>query len=1367
MNKFIKRTISTILSICMLISMFSLLGTVAFAESEYDSGNMLKAFFTKSFWNADPENTSAFELADGSIKLTRNFTKEIGSYKNNGFETMFKTAGGFEITFRANEDASEGYVLGIHAPTNTGKHLNQSFYIRKADSTVWLASSGAIRNDFKPGEWVKLSVNFIDKDGATEIEFKINDYKIDFALSSETANSSNAELVKNIDVRNGNFTDYAPVNQDNSYIKVRPYFNGGFESSPNKDNQMYFASIDNLDKVTSGNYVTRIACVGDSITQGVGASYTTTAYVANLQKKLGPNYDVYNCGASGNTAMTGTWARYTIQVIYYSAMLFKPDYVLYALGTNDGQSSYWDNFNYYGPTPSSNNVTWQKVKIATDENGEHIGSVTYADDGVTIKEKITIENGTYTYYFVAPNGTAHTYELYKDSEERFIAESNEIIDSFVNNPYHGNYGTKVIVSSVMHTWGDVKKDWDMQAEAFEAQKKLADRNENIIGIIDNFTMTEKYNEDKNSENYYTAFADDGLHPNTAGHGILADNIYNYLKTLDLSKDDEALTYPKNGNEYSDAIIRELDSSINSTYFTASNRDSSTTTTTNKIEYNTVSSRSKFNLGYQFDAKISMAYSSGVMAGTYGADTTDYTHTHPVRHGFGDLQLRMWRLKADTNAITYVFGLFYKNKLVGEYQTYMTTDTSYGTTSGDRIDLDMSYNDGNVTVTMKRVFKPYSKTGVETWDLSSAPAIEVYSIDKETFLSSIAAASAPMINVARFTSSGRYDQGASLVALSLKATGEEISYNVQTTEGGKIYSNGKVFDNTEKHYEGEEAHLKAVIDDETYYRFNSWQDSNGNVLSTDTEYHVVFTDGVDVVAVFDKIIYSDYSITATNGGQILMDGEAFVDGTLYEVGYEHTISAVADKGYTFAGWKNANGEIVTLGNDYTFVIDTTLSLEACFVETKYANSFNISANGGRYDFVARDKYVIGSYIQLAAIAAENYVFTGWYDANKNLVSEQTIFYYEIGAENNLIAKFDYVLESKFTITANNGSVTVNGGAFDANATYYAGDNYELTAVANDGYTFKYWIINGVISSSDETITIKLAAVSNIEAVFANGDVATVTVKFVNRANEIISEMSVAKGSEITLPSLPTSFGYAYDGWMVNDELVAEGAKVIINDDVIITANAVVDNKKYTVTVFGSTDDEGHTGEYSYNDKITLHFDKLILGENEYFGGWANERNEVISYAEIYTFFVGADVNVIAIILENETTPKPIVAITDTATIEGGKKVSFLAQRTVPSDAKFVESGVIYTSNASLSDLMTLENIGGAIRSKAATYNTPNGQMRMTLSSREGTAITVYIRAYLTYIENGEYVTIYTDVYSASTVTSGDIDTGIEEGEDFDF
>lgn len=1370
MNKIIKKTISTILSICMLISMFSLLGTVAFAESEYDSGNMPKNFFNPSYWVSDANNVSAYKLADESIKFSRTFVKEFGSYKNDGFETMFKIAGGFELTFRANSDASEGYVLGIQAPRNGGTSMYHNFYIRKAESTTWLAQSTAVRNGFKYGEWAKLSVEFIDKNGATEIEFKINDYKLDFFLNSDTTNSNNAALVADISIRNGNFIDYSPVSQDNSYIKVRPYYNGGFESSPNRDNQMYFASIDNLDKVTSGNYVTRIACVGDSITQGVGASnIPAESYVATLQKKLGPNYDVYNCGASANTAMTDTYSCYTIQVIYYSALLFKPDYVIFALGTNDGQSVYWDKFSYYGPSATNTSNKWRSVTVAKDDSGNYIGSVTYADDGVTVKEKITVENDTYTYYFLDSNGAEHTYTLNKSAEERYINEANGIISSFINNPYHGNYGTKIILSSVMHTWGDLADTWNRQAEAFEAQNKLLARNDNIIGIVDNFTMTENYNEDSTSANYYKNFSDDGLHPNTAGHAILGNNVYNYIsQNLDLTTDDKAITYTSHKNSNSDVYVREIDSSINSSYFTVSNRASNSTSTTSSLENVTVSTANKFNLGYKFDATLSMAYKGGNTAGTFSEETTEYKFINDVRHSFGELEFRMWRLKADNNAITYVFGLFYKDKLVGNYQHWTAAETSYNSsTCGEKLNLELSFNDGNVTVDMKRQFNGSSNSNVENWDVSNTESIRVYSINKENFLASIEATATPSFNNVRYSASGRSAKGAVITNVKLNATSDEISYNVQTTEGGKVYANGKVFDTTEKRYEGEDATLKAVVDDETYYRFNSWQDSNGNVLSTDTEYHVVFTDGVDVVAVFDKIIYSDYSITATNGGRILMDGEAFVDGTLYEVGYEHTISAVADDGYTFAGWKDAYGEIVTLNSDYTFVIDTALSLEACFVETKYANSFNVAANGGRYDFITRDKYVIGSYIQLVAIAADNYVFTGWYDADNNLVSEQNIFYYEIKAENNLTAKFDYVLESKFIITANNGTVTVNSGEFDADAAYYAGDNYELTAIANDGYTFKYWIINGVITSSNETITIKLAAVSDVEAVFTNVDATTVTVKFVNRANEIISKMNVAKGSEITLPSLPTSFGYAYNGWLVNDELFDAGAKVTVNDDIVITANAVVDNKKYTVTVFGSTDDEGHTGEYSYNDKITLQFDSLILGDGEYFGGWANERNEVISYAEIYSFYVGANVNVSALILDNETTPKPVITITDTAVIEGGKKVSFLAQRTVPTGVKFVESGVIYTSNASLTDSMALENIGGAIRSKAATFNTPNGQLRMTLSSREGTAITVYLKGYLTYVENGEYITIYTDVYSASTVASGDIDTGIEEGEDFDF
>ena len=74
MKNLIKRIISTALSVCMLITMFSMLSAVVVnasaADSEYDSGNMPKAFFEPSYWGVDEEDTSVYKLADGSTKFS-------------------------------------------------------------------------------------------------------------------------------------------------------------------------------------------------------------------------------------------------------------------------------------------------------------------------------------------------------------------------------------------------------------------------------------------------------------------------------------------------------------------------------------------------------------------------------------------------------------------------------------------------------------------------------------------------------------------------------------------------------------------------------------------------------------------------------------------------------------------------------------------------------------------------------------------------------------------------------------------------------------------------------------------------------------------------------------------------------------------------------------------------------------------------------------------------------------------------------------------------------------------------------------------------------------------------------------------------
>ena len=81
------------------------------------------------------------------------------------------------------------------------------------------------------------------------------------------------------------------------------------------------------------------------------------------------------------------------------------------------------------------------------------------------------------------------------------------------------------------------------------------------------------------------------------------------------------------------------------------------------------------------------------------------------------------------------------------------------------------------------------------------------------------------------------------------------------------------------------------------------------------------------------------------------------------------------------------------------------------------------------------------------------------------------------------------------------------------------------------------------------------------------------------------------------------------------------------------------------------------------------------------------------------------------------------------------------------------------------MLTLENVAATVRKRVATTTTPNGQLRMTLSSRDGSAINVYLVSYLTYLDTaGDTHTIYSSVYSATTASSTDSQDKIEDSTD---
>ena len=79
-------------------------------------------------------------------------------------------------------------------------------------------------------------------------------------------------------------------------------------------------------------------------------------------------------------------------------------------------------------------------------------------------------------------------------------------------------------------------------------------------------------------------------------------------------------------------------------------------------------------------------------------------------------------------------------------------------------------------------------------------------------------------------------------------------------------------------------------------------------------------------------------------------------------------------------------------------------------------------------------------------------------------------------------------------------------------------------------------------------------------------------------------------------------------------------------------------------------------------------------------------------------------------------------------------------------------------------LTVENAGnGSIRSMTSQMNRSKGQLRASFKSKDGSAMTVYLTAYVTYIDGeGVQHTIYSPVYSQSTLTSENTDIGIEDG-----
>ena len=87
----------------------------------------------------------------------------------------------------------------------------------------------------------------------------------------------------------------------------------------------------------------KIACVGDSITEGSGNKIkATSAYPIILKELLEPYFLVLNCGRGGTTTLkTGDFSYWDCKE-FTNVFMYKPNIITIKLGTNDTKPHNWN-----------------------------------------------------------------------------------------------------------------------------------------------------------------------------------------------------------------------------------------------------------------------------------------------------------------------------------------------------------------------------------------------------------------------------------------------------------------------------------------------------------------------------------------------------------------------------------------------------------------------------------------------------------------------------------------------------------------------------------------------------------------------------------------------------------------------------------------------------------------------------------------------------------------------------------------------------------------------------------------------------------------------------------------------------------------
>ena len=392
-------------------------------------------------------------------------------------------------------------------------------------------------------------------------------------------------------------------------------------------------------------------------------------------------------------------------------------------------------------------------------------------------------------------------------------------------------------------------------------------------------------------------------------------------------------------------------------------------------------------------------------------------------------------------------------------------------------------------------------------------------------------------------------------------------------------------------------------------------------------------------------YGQKNITAgvnsVEGGTVTGAGE-------YECGSSCTLTATANEGFVFMDWTDENGVVVSTDEEYTFTVWGNRNFTANFVEGSAACylifSLNDSNGNGwsdnylvlNFEDGPSQKLTIPYDSSLSSyslpIVDGSHISLGWISG---LYTEQCSFSVSYsngnmicyGNELNNNYEFEFDIDcismpvSTFYITAS--ANPLGGGIVSGIGEYECGSTCTLTATANEGYTFMYWIENGQQVSSNDTCSFVVTSEHNMVAVFAPFSITAVANPIEGGTVSGMGEYE--NGSTCTLTATANE-GYTFLYWTENGQQVSSNVaySFTVTSERDLVAHFTL---PFSITATANPIEGGMvsgTGDYNYGSTCTL---TAIANEGYTFIYWTENGQQISSNAN-YTFTVTSERDLVA-------------------------------------------------------------------------------------------------------------------------------------------